>query len=1599
MSSHNRHRRNYVDMVVASRPHASQPTKAMPKVSAATEQAIIQKHYRRLLAKRIRRVARVAVIASKNNLTVRQLRVRVFRRQAKHSMQVLHTNQYRIIAAVFVVVFAVTSLVNPLIDANKNKLFQLPEDTKRLIGDSRDDTKEYLSYDANNRQYSFALNSQAEGANTKHSGRVADAYSLIASQNANDGITVTETKTKIAMTIVPNFFTAPVKKADGDHLVYQSGSRQVIYTLKYNGLKEDIIIPKNQGSEMNFDFTLRLPSGVEARLDDDGNIGIYSSDPALFGSINYSTDEDRIRVEHAREAAAKNNLVTTIPFPVVKDAGGTEHTNLARFALSDKTTKQVQAATISHDVRKPNTTINEYKLSLNAFNLGDLAYPISVDPTMQVTSSADFSKLNQESGSEVDTTNNLIKRVSVSGGELNGWSSTGSGLTARYGASTTIYNGFIYISGGCLTNQVVTNVCTAVTNTVMKAPVSSSGIGTWTTETALPDNVWQHNMVVYNGYLYVISGGYNTTPNGSPYIYSVKINSNGSLGSTWKTTFDLCCQLYASSFVYNGYMYRLGGSASGANTAAVYYAKINGDGTWGTFTTTTAMPTAIFEAALSVYNGRVYVIGGCTNTNPCSTYTNAVISAQINTDGTLSSWTSRTSITTARRNPVSWVNAGYLYVTGGQTTSSLGDTQYAPIYADGSLGSWLPTSSLGTVRDHASSAFANGILYVVGGENGGTPLSTSEYASIKTAGALGSTSTGGSGAAHASTLPVAAAGVASSVENGFLYIAGGQTSTGYNNHIYHTKLNTDGTFSYPGDGANGVCSAVSTVWCDDGLYTGAALIDGYAGSSMVIAKHCMMLIGGVNGSGATNNVYLAPLTFSGSAGGSNSNDGQIGTVVIANNKPTARAYGTANYYNGFIFYAGGVNGTTYNTIVQRTTVNNSNCSLGTLTSWVTDANMGTPRAYHTAFRRQDHLYFIGGYSASGNNVLSSGDNLNFGISMTGFTNAINTPLAGAGAAESNGFLYLVGGTTSNSTGALDSSTRRLSAGSVTNPVSTNWTNDTTPKSPAPSGGINRNAAIAANGFLYSLGGCTAGAANTTCTAFTSTIYVSTINNGGSGTLDVTNSSVNWGTRKSATTYAQNGYFYSIGGCPQSVDCSSAGTPASMSTTVSYTKQNSDGSLNNCNGSGGWCDLTAVSNGALPDCRAGGTALSLGNYIYYFGGYADCTSGAATTNVLFAAVDSAGALSKPNNSCTLHNASTSTVWCDAATLPAGYSTLSLGEKRGAVYNSVFYLYDPSNNNFAYIGQNSATGELVTPSGCVTTFTSTLYCQTTSPFSTGGVGYQAGPLSPYRGRMYIIGGSDGGPNVNSASAPINSDGSMGTWRRENQMPFTRNTSQSAVLDGFAYSFFGYDSNDILVNCYSGMLRAPILADGSIGEWQSVYNGTAFNTFAAGEALIVGHRIYSFNGTCGNPNVLQPSLIFTPRSLVRSAQFSRLYDFDTGVKPTKLITRGSKQAGASFSATYTSSNNTAVSLTNAQSLSVISLGGSGAATINLGGNITLTRYLFIRYGLDDSTSAAFPDAGNESYVTDFDQYYIANTGERLRGGRTFTNGADRGLDAQPQ
>ena len=305
------------------------------------------------------------------------------------------------------------------------------------------------------------------------------------------------------------------------------------------------------------------------------------------------------------------------------------------------------------------------------------------------------------------------------------------------------------------------NKSEAPSSTTKIVPVSHKTSSTlnpyqgWNKTTSLPTSTDFATSMVYKGYVYEIGRAFIVPYTTVDYAH---INSNGTL-SSWIATTSLPKITYSATFVvYNGYAYAIGGRNKSA-FSTVDYAPINSNGSLGSWTTTTSLPTATYNATSVVYNGYVYEIGGFNGSAVLST----VDYAPINSNGTLGSWSSTSSLPTIIWYATSVVYNGYVYEIGGNNGSTVFSTvDYAPINSNGTLGTWSSTSSLPTATDFATSVVYNGYVYEIGGNNGSTYLSTVDYAPINSNGTLDSWT-------QTTSLPTATKVSTSVVYNGYIY--------------------------------------------------------------------------------------------------------------------------------------------------------------------------------------------------------------------------------------------------------------------------------------------------------------------------------------------------------------------------------------------------------------------------------------------------------------------------------------------------------------------------------------------------------------------------------------------------------------------------------------------------------------------------------------------------------------------------------------------------------------------------------------------------------------------------------------------------------------
>lgn len=242
-----------------------------------------------------------------------------------------------------------------------------------------------------------------------------------------------------------------------------------------------------------------------------------------------------------------------------------------------------------------------------------------------------------------------------------------------YGQSCVASSGYAYCVGGTYDDSgddVASSYYTSL---------SSNGIvGKWNSTTAFPITVDSQSCVASTGYIYCVGGfdeaeGTNATSYPSTSVYYAPLSSSG-IGS-WSISTSYPAGIYLPSCsAAGGYIYCVGGVDSSGNAVSTnYYAPLSSSGV-GTWTQTMAYPIVASGQACAISSGYIYCVGGAGS----SSYLNTVYYATVSSGG-IGAWTK------AGNYPQSVMtdcvaSSGYMYCVGGLGSSQLyGAAYYIPL--------------------------------------------------------------------------------------------------------------------------------------------------------------------------------------------------------------------------------------------------------------------------------------------------------------------------------------------------------------------------------------------------------------------------------------------------------------------------------------------------------------------------------------------------------------------------------------------------------------------------------------------------------------------------------------------------------------------------------------------------------------------------------------------------------------------------------------------------------------------------------------------------------------------------------------------------------
>lgn len=279
---------------------------------------------------------------------------------------------------------------------------------------------------------------------------------------------------------------------------------------------------------------------------------------------------------------------------------------------------------------------------------------------------------------------------------------------------------------------------------------------------------------------------------------------------------------------------------------------------------------------MAVTKNRVYIFG---RNNNATSSTNAVYTATIAADGTISTWTtSSVTLPTGITRAQIFTYLGKIYIVGGNNSSDQANAWRCNINADGTITSFTAMTALPfTVAGHQCAPIQNKV-FLCGGYQNGTISNAVYCALIDSNGNFGTWYNSATNPALID-LPYAVTGNTMTLVNRRGYLIGGLIDgTTATNNVYYSEFDDAGNMSQ---------------W-----KMSAPLPETFYNGSVIVSTDKIYVLGGVMSGAYSNKVYFADIRA----------DGSLGTWSSGGTLPDTIASGRTALTYGKIYIMGGFKG-------------------------------------------------------------------------------------------------------------------------------------------------------------------------------------------------------------------------------------------------------------------------------------------------------------------------------------------------------------------------------------------------------------------------------------------------------------------------------------------------------------------------------------------------------------------------------------------------------------------------------------------------------------------------------------------------------------------
>ncbi len=296
---------------------------------------------------------------------------------------------------------------------------------------------------------------------------------------------------------------------------------------------------------------------------------------------------------------------------------------------------------------------------------------------------------------------------------------------------------------------------------------SAESLGSWTSTTNYPVSLNAISCTTLSAKIYCV-GGLGGGGNSHNQVYYANLGASG-IGS-WSSTTAYPTAIDSASCVNaTAGIYCVGGEDGGTVLDDVYFAPASSSGL-GSWSSEAAYPNSLAAISCVVYSGDVYCVGGFDNNGDetSSTYYASISSG-------LTTWTGTTQYPLAVDSASCAVSAGDIFCVAGETESGsnqnspITDVYYATLSSSG-IGQWTAALSYPTALAALSCAPYSNYLYCVGGFDSNLYSSTDTYFGALSSSGVGSWS-------NATPYPLAIDTSSCVTYDGYIYCVSGTSDT------------------------------------------------------------------------------------------------------------------------------------------------------------------------------------------------------------------------------------------------------------------------------------------------------------------------------------------------------------------------------------------------------------------------------------------------------------------------------------------------------------------------------------------------------------------------------------------------------------------------------------------------------------------------------------------------------------------------------------------------------------------------------------------------------------------------------------------------------